>query len=513
MHQFVSLEKVCFSYPQSITLLFDTLNLRLHTGWTGIVGANGCGKTTLLKLVTGLLIPDRGKILLPGPAYYAEQRTDDLPPGLTELIRSKDKTGFKIKDMLGIHPDWPERWASLSHGERKRCQIGAALYAHPLVLAVDEPSNHLDPPARKKLLDALQSYRGIGLLVSHDREMLDHLCRHTLFLSPPYIDVRNSPYSSAKQEIEKEEAHIAHENLVLKREIKKLKKKVAQQQMKSARADKLKSKRHINPGDHDAKAKKDLARLTGKDAVQGRIHARMKSKLSSAVEQRKNLSFRKDKKLGIDFNAQEIPRHFPLIISSGEIKIGQKVILKFPELIIQQGDKIGILGDNGSGKSTFIEYLRKKIRLDTGKIVFIPQEIPREDATAVLTRVQNLDSTGKGEIMTIISRLGSEPVQLLDTSLPTPGEVRKLMLAEGILRQPAIIVMDEPTNHMDLPSIQCVETALKECPCAQVLVSHDHYFLNNTTDITWLFTADDENRFKPRKSKPKETDTYYIRLI
>ena len=98
--------------------------------------------------------------------------------------------------------------------------------------------------------------------------------------------------------------------------------------------------------------------------------------------------------------------------------------------------------------------------------------------------------------MTIISRLGSDPNHILETILPTPGEVRKLLLAEGIMMNPGIIMMDEPTNHMDLPSITCIEQALKECSCAQVLISHDFNFLNNTVDHFWLFSQINENDYK-----------------
>lgn len=92
-------------------------------------------------------------------------------------------------------------------------------------------------------------------------------------------------------------------------------------------------------------------------------------------------------------------------------------------------------------------------------------------------------------MMTMVSRLGSRPESLLQTQLPSPGETRKLLLALGMAREPYIIVMDEPTNHMDLPSVHCLETALAECTCALLLVSHDRRFLRRLVTLEWRIIA------------------------
>ena len=96
-----------------------------------------------------------------------------------------DGAAWQLKGRLALEADWLERWESLSHGERKRAQIAVALWLEPPVLAVDEPTNHIDTQARALLEGALRDYRGVGLLVSHDRDLLDRLCRQCLFLDPP----------------------------------------------------------------------------------------------------------------------------------------------------------------------------------------------------------------------------------------------------------------------------------------------------------------------------------------
>ena len=101
------------------------------------------------------------------------------------MVNSLERDAIKLIAELHIDSGWIDRWKSLSHGERKRAQIAVALWLDPVVLAVDEPTNHIDADARKLLREALRNFRGVGLLVSHDRELLDELCGQCLFIDPP----------------------------------------------------------------------------------------------------------------------------------------------------------------------------------------------------------------------------------------------------------------------------------------------------------------------------------------
>ena len=108
--------------------------------------------------------------------------------------------------------------------------------------------------------------------------------------------------------------------------------------------------------------------------------------------------------------------------------------------------------------------------LSTEQLTYIPQEIDVHAARVLLMEVRSLRKEQLGHVMTIVSRLGSRPQRLLETTDPSPGEVRKLLLGLGIPRVPHLIIMDEPTNHLDLPSIQCLESAFQQCPCGLLLV-------------------------------------------
>ncbi len=490
MSDFINISNLSFFYPSSSQLLFDSISLRIHKGWTAVTGPNGSGKTTLIKLIGGLLIPSSGSISAPVSFYYCEQKTDEIPSGFKEFLESYDAASFRLKQALEIKDDWINRWSTLSQGERKRCQIAAALFFNPDVLAVDEPSNHLDNEIKKFLFNALKSYRGIGLLVSHDRNLLNELCSNTLFIYNHKIDFRNTGYQTAVEERERENKFLLEQFDSLNKEIKKLKEKAVTQKQKANHVDKELSKRKIPRKDRNAKAKLDLARLTGRDAVAGRLYRKTKTEIERKSEVLKSIELIRNYELGIEFNSEKMNRYYPLSIASFELKLDERRRLYVPDLMISAGEKIGITGNNGSGKTTFIKRFVENSRFTGRDLIYIPQEIDSESVDKLMKRIRELKDSEKGKIMTVISRLNSDPKHLLETDEPSPGEVRKLLLAEGISYSPAMIIMDEPTNHMDIPSIECIENALNECGCSILLVSHDSVFLHNVATTNWNFKED-----------------------
>ncbi|MFC2078233.1 ATP-binding cassette domain-containing protein [Candidatus Bipolaricaulota bacterium] len=161
---------------------------------------------------------------------------------------------------------------------------------------------------------------------------------------------------------------------------------------------------------------------------------------------------------------------------------------------MQPSDRVALVGPNGSGKSTLVRHIVEQIDLPGERIICIPQEISAEESAEALRAVRALSSEDLGSVMAWVSRLGSEPARLLSSELPSPGEVRKLILARYLAMEPHLIVMDEPTNHMDLPSIECVEAALAEFPGGLLLVSHDEVFLEALTTTRWEIEPEDPSR-------------------
>jgi macrolide transport system ATP-binding/permease protein len=420
------------------------------------------------------------------------QRTDEPPEGLEDFIWAPDATVLKAR--LRVGDDWLERWSTLSHGERKRAQIAVALWKEPAVLALDEPSNHIDAEARRLLVRALAEFGGVGLLVSHDRELLDRLCAQCVLIDPPEAVLRPGGVTEALAQQENEENAARQANDALRRTEHRLqaeaqrRRVTADQKTAASRGSKQKK---IPIHDHDGRAKRNLAKLTGKDAYAGKMVAQMRQRAGRVATQRAEMSVKKHYETGIWVEgASFMPRDFLLRLSAGQVPLGDGRQLQHPDLAIGGTDRIALTGANGLGKSTLIRHLLAQLQLTAEKCVSVPQEVSAEDSRALLEAIKRLPKDERGRVMTTISRLGSRPGRLLESALPSPGEVRKLLLALGIVRGPHFIVMDEPTNHMDLPSIVCLEEALADCPCAMLLVSHDEAFLDQITTTRWSLTRE-----------------------
>ena len=489
----LTLHAVEFAHPGMTAALFTDLTVQFPAGWTGVVGANGAGKTTLLRVATGQLVAQGGTVHRQGLALYVEQRTDEPPEFFEDFIWAPDAGSLKARLRLG--DDWPERWSTLSHGERKRAQIAVALWREPAVLALDEPSNHIDADARRLLSEALAEFGGVGLLVSHDRALLDELCSHCLLLEPPSAVLRPGGVTDALAEQDKEETSARNASDALRQAERRLRAEaqrrrvIADQKTAASRGSKQKK---IPAHDHDGRAMRNLAKMTGTDAYAGKMVAQMRRRAGKIGAQRSEIAVKKRHETGIWVDgASFMPRDFLLRLPAGELPLGAGRALRFPDLEIGGTGRIALTGANGLGKSTLVRHLLDHLRLPPEKLVSVPQEISAEDSRALLDSIKRLPNDELGRVMITISRLGSRPARLLESALPSPGEVRKLLLALGIVRGPHLIVMDEPTNHMDLPGILCLEEALAECPCAVLLVSHDEAFLDKVTETDWHLMRDE----------------------
>lgn len=481
----LTFSEVSFQYETSVTPLFDALSFSLGPGWTAVCGANGSGKTTLLKLAAGILTPQLGSIISPDNAAYCEQRTDEPDEAVFDFHNTYDADCCRLRGMLGLEEDWIDRWETLSHGERKRMQLASLLHQEPDLLLVDEPTNHLDVDAKEYVINALRRYDGIGLLVSHDRALMDTLCSRCLYIEPPAVDLRSGSYTDTVAAKQREYEHEKREYLQTRDKLEKLKKEAHRREQKAAVNAKKHSKKKLRWKDSDGRSTIDAARVSGKDAAASQLASSMKKRVVRTQSRLESIVPKKEYDMGIWVEGSR--SHHDFIFETGErtIPLGDEKVLRLPSLRVGAAERVGISGANGSGKSTLIKYLTAHLSIADEKLLYIPQEIEAEQSAALLKRITELPQKELGRLMSIISRLGSKPDRLLESELPSPGETRKLLLAKGVMGDPHCIVMDEPTNHMDLPSIECLESALAEAPCALVLVSHDLRFLDAIANTRW----------------------------
>ena len=486
----IKFQNVSFGYDSSRDGILSGITFGVSEGWTGIIGANGSGKTTLLRLACGELEPRAGTILRPHRSVYCPQRTDEPMDGFEALLEDVRAEAYRLRGRLGIEDDWLLRWSTLSHGERKRAQVATCLWLEPDLLAVDEPTNHLDTAASELIRSALRSFRGIGFLVSHDRELLDDLCTHCLFVAPERVVLRSGGYTTARTAVLDEDRLARESQTKARREARRLKRELNVRREQQRKADRGRSKRGIDRKDHDAKEKVDRARLG--DSGAGKRLRQLEGRIDQVSAKQEVGPLLRRASLGIRLTGRTSERNTLFRLPPTEMILGEEKVLSHGELIVQPSDRIGVAGPNGSGKSTLIRRIVEHLGAAEARTVYIPQEIDEAASAEAIEAVRRLSGDALGRTMAWVSRLGSDPARLLESHLPSPGEVRKLLLANHIARSPELIIMDEPTNHMDLPSIECVEAALREYVGGLLLVSHDVRFLEALTTLRWRAAPDPE---------------------
>jgi ATPase subunit of ABC transporter with duplicated ATPase domains len=487
--QTIQIQNISFTYDGASGPLITHLSAHLTKGWTGVVGANGSGKSTLLKLIVGELHPQEGRVVRPAGALYCRQRTDAAPSLLKALIRASSGDAHLIRGRLSLEADWHRRWPSLSHGERKRAQLAVALWQEPRVLAVDEPTNHLDLDAQDLVYTALSTFQGIGILVSHDRRLLDDLCHQCLFLDPPEAILRPGNYTRGQQQAQRERRTAVRCRREAKRSLSRLKREAHKRGDAARQADRKRSKRGLAKKDHDARSRIDAARLSGKDGQAGKRLNQLGGRLARAQQKLDGIRVKKIPAVGVRMTTARSMRDFLFHLPEGCLDLGHHRRLCHPELTMGPADRIALTGPNGSGKSSLVGRLLGSLRLHEDLVTYLPQEIDIATSRDILLKARAQSGEKLGQMMTLVSRLGSQPERLLATATPSPGEIRKLRLALGIASIPQLIVMDEPTNHLDLVSIECLEQVLTDCACGLLLVSHDRRFLAALSGINWQIRA------------------------
>ena len=431
--------RVAFAYEGSAGDIFRELSVHFPPGWSGIVGENGAGKTTLLQLAAGVLLPSGGQVQRPAAAVYCAQRTDVAPHGLPAFAADRSAAAATLRRRLQIDESWSRRWDSLSHGERKRAQLAVALWLEPAVLALDEPTNHLDEEGSALVAQALGAYGGVGLLVSHDRALLDALCGRCLFVHAGTAVLRPGSYSLAVEQQHREQESARREREHASAELRRL---ARQQQLRRAKAEQSRSRRsgrRADRKDSDARAKRQLAIVSGKDGQAGRLLAQMERRVERARRRAESIDVEKIERAGIWMPGARSRRRFVARLDWGDLPLGEERHLRHPTLTIGPSDRVALTGPNGSGKSTLVRELVGRTDLEAARLVYLPQEVPIDAARSLLEDIGALDDAALGRLLTVYSRLGSRPGRLLESRLPSPGETRKLLSRSRPGREPSLL--------------------------------------------------------------------------
>ncbi len=477
-----------FAYTSAVAVI-DDLTAHIGPGWTGVVGANGAGKTTLLRVVAGELAPTSGRMVTdPGDAVITvvEQTIDRPGTTVLDLAASHDSSGRRWMGRLELRPDDIGRWETLSPGERKRWQVGAALATRPDILLLDEPTNHIDAEARGLVVDTFKEFQGVGLIVSHDRTLLDELTTRTLRIDRTGSRLWNGNYTTARAAWEAIEADTHELRDAVRRRERSTARRLADERRTADQrnASRRRDVRRAGVADRDARS----MAAKGRHAAGASSGAQRMSNLRSDLERTRieldGFATRKEIGGSIFVDYEPSPKRI-LLRHEGDLVAGDAVLARDIDVSVERDDRIRLTGPNGAGKSTLLWALLSSSAATRPHLLHLPQELDETQRHSLLEDVGRLDGVARGRVLSIVALLGVDPDHLLATDDPSPGESRKLGLALGLGTHRWGLLLDEPTNHFDLPAIERLEAALGSYPGALVVVTHDEQFARETTTIEW----------------------------
>jgi ATPase subunit of ABC transporter with duplicated ATPase domains len=490
----IHLRGLSYAHHLATPILTD-LDLDLEAGhgsaWIGVVGPNGAGKSTLLRLLAAELTPSSGSIDVLGaaPPRLVPQELDHLTADVTAFAVDWDGAAVRRRRRLALDVDdlhLGAGWAALSPGQRERWQVAAALHERPDVLLLDEPTNHLDAASRELLVAELERFRGLGLLVSHDRAVLERLTTRTLRVHGHGAVLHRGAYGEASARWRAEEAATRAAHDQARREVRREQRLLAdvRRARHGAEAGPRRERRLAGASQPDAReAGRKFAQRKAEAALARRVGQQRSRVARAQAEVESIVGVGRDHTGEVGIRHVESGRRL-LAELTGEVRhAGGEALLHDVELALHRGQRVHVAGANGAGKTTLLGALLASLG-STGEVVAeLPQELA--DPATELVEVGGLEPQRRGRVLGTLATLGVDPDRVLVSDALSPGEARKLALARLLAGEASVLVLDEPTNHLDLPSIERLQEALAGWPGALLLVTHDEALAAATTHTTW----------------------------
>ncbi|GAA2093019.1 ATP-binding cassette domain-containing protein [Streptomyces albiaxialis] len=524
----LSCARLSFSWQDGTPVLRD-FDLAVGPGRTGLIGLNGSGKSTLLKLFAGELRPASGSVKVAGEVGY-------LPQNLTL------DTGLRVDEALGIArtraalhaieggdaseehftavgDDWDveERARAtldglglahvgldrtigeISGGESVLLRLAALLLARPDVLLLDEPTNNLDREARHRLYEAVNGWNGVLLVVSHDRELLG-LVDRIADLRDGEVHWYGGNLEAYEEAVEAEQEAAARMVRAAESDLKRQKRELAEAQTKLARRERFGKKAQANK--REPKIVMGLRKRSAQEAA-GKHRIMHEQRLEDAKERLEEAAeqVRDDAEIHVELPFTAVPRgRRVLTVREAELRNGARVTLE-----THGPERIALVGRNGSGKTTLLRTIAGELPAgpEPGEVAahvpmrYLPQRLDvLEDGLSIVENVAKLAPEATNQ--QIRSRLakflfrGERADQAVGTL--SGGERFRATLAAVMLAEPApqLLMLDEPTNNLDMSSVRQLRAALASYEGSLIVASHDLPFLREVGMTRWMRMADGE---------------------
>lgn len=477
----LSLENITHSYTER--KLFDEASFYLHEGEkVGIIGINGTGKSTLLKIMAGLEIPDEGQVIkaanmmihyLPqNPIFNEEDTVLESVQNMIHHHANEDEL-VKAKAMmtrLGI-TDFEQKTSELSGGQRKRLALVSVLITPCDILILDEPTNHLDSEMAEWLENQLRGFRGALVMVTHDRYFLDSVTNRIIELDKGKIYSYNEKYSGfLERKAEREASAKASERKrqsILRKEIEWM--------QRGAKARSTKQKAHIQR------------------------YENLKNQKGIVQDEKIELSSIKSRMGKTTIELENISKAYDC-----------KVLINEFSYNFLKGDRVGFVGKNGCGKTTLMKIIDGRIEPDSGsvnigqtiKIGYYTQELennkeagiaymnPDDRVIDYIKNTAEFVRTEEGLVSAsvMLERFLFEPSQQYSKiEKLSGGEKRRLNLLRVLMEAPNVLILDEPTNDLDIETMTILEDYLDSFDGIVITVSHDRYFLDRVVRRIFSF--------------------------
>lgn len=451
-------------------LVLDIEDFELMDGdRIGLVGENGAGKTTLIKAILGLIEVEEGNIFLTESYSYISQTEENV-----ECLEDN-----KIKKIFNSPKEYKE---FLSGGEKVKLRVAKALSENKRLIIGDEPTSNLDSKSVKNLEDMFKNHKGALLLVSHDREFLDNICNKIAEIKDGKIKVYEGNYSKYLK-LKKEERN--REEREYKEYIKEKNRLETAIRVKEGLGDRIR-KTPKRMGNSEARLHRKMGGQKGKKKIDNAIK-NIENRIEHLEVKEKPKDI-KETKIRIK-EGLEIITKTPIEIKDLNLYAGNKLLIKDSSLRIKRGSKTAIIGENGCGKSTLIKEIinnsKEEIKINNKvRIGYFDQEQKiLNDNKSILENIKESSSYDEGFIRINLDGFGFKGDSVFKkVSILSGGEKVKVALCKIILANNNFLILDEPTNYLDIKAVESLEEALKNMDKTLLIVCHDRRFIEKVCD-------------------------------